>query len=235
MMDDYLDDLLDRLVPTEPHDAWEDVLRRARRSRRRYTVLGAAIAVLVLAPATWATVTAFEGTPAPLSIHQQFRMWEAQAAARSYALAEAGFKANVPLADPNKAHGVLQLATSDGPIDLWATPERDGSGTCWFVGWESDLNGSPDTLGTGKCVQGNESAIDPSTWNDPRHPSTTILTGSVTGAETTVDVTLTDGSTTTLPVAEHLFLGALPPGSTLASITGRDSGGNAVGSWTPPS
>jgi hypothetical protein len=49
-----------------------------------------------------------------------------------------------------------------------------------------------------------------------------------------VDVTLTDGSTTTLPVVEHLFLDALPDGSKLASIIGRDAGGNVDASWMPP-
>jgi hypothetical protein len=46
-------------------------------------------------------------------------------------------------------------------------------------------------------------------------------------------VKLTDGRTTTLPVVEHLFLGALPRGSEPASITGLDVSGNVLASWTP--
>lgn len=129
-------------------------------------------------------------------------------------------------------HGVLQLQTSDGPLDLWAAPESDGSGTCWFVGWESDIS-ADHAIGTGSCTESNDAAITPETYNDASHPSYTVLVGSVTGSETTLDVTLTDGRTTTLPVVEHLFLGALPHGSELASITGRDASGNVVASWTP--
>jgi hypothetical protein len=45
-------------------------------------------------------------------------------------------------------------------------------------------------------------------------------------------MTLTDGTTTTLPVVEHLFLGALPHGSNVASVTGRDANGDVVATWT---
>lgn len=54
MTDAYLDDLLDELVPTEPHEAWNDVLRRARRARRRYVVVVAAVLTLLVAPSAWA-------------------------------------------------------------------------------------------------------------------------------------------------------------------------------------
>ena len=72
-MTDYLDHLLEELIPAE-RDAgsWSDVLDRARRSRRRYTALVAVLAALVLAPAAWAAVNAFEGTPAPQVIQQNF-------------------------------------------------------------------------------------------------------------------------------------------------------------------
>ena len=226
-MTDYLDHLLDELVPVE-RDAgsWSDVLDRARRSRRRYTALVAVVAALVLAPAAWAAVNAFEGTPAPQVIQQNFSYH------RVTINPWTGNIVNETDADASKSHGVLQLQTSDGPLDLWAAPEADGSGTCWLVGWESDIS-ADHAIGTGSCTESNDAAINPRTYNDASHPSYTVLVGSVTGSETTLDVTLTNGSTTTLPVAEHLFLGALPPGSQLASITGRDATGNVVASWTP--
>jgi len=226
-MSDYLDHLLDELVPTERDSgSWSDVLDRARRSRRRYTAVVAVVAALVLAPAAWAAVNAFEGTPAPQVIQQNFSY------TRVTINPWTGNIANEANADASKAHGVLQLQTSDGPLDLWAAPETNGSGTCWFAGWESDIS-ADHAIGTGSCTEADSPAIDPRTYNDASHPAYTVLVGSVTGSETTLDVTLTDGSTTTLPVAEHLFLGALPPGSQLASITGRDGTGNVVASWTP--
>ncbi len=231
MMDAHLDGLLDELVTAEPRDAWSDVLGRARRSRRRYTAVVAAAAVLVLAPATWAAVNAFEGTPAPESIHQGFVQWNSGADQMETYLAQQGFKKHFPRADASKAHGVLQIATSDGPLDMWAAPEVDGTGTCWFVGWESDMH-EDRALGGGTCTEADDSGIDAGwEWGAP-HPTYTVLEGSVTGDETSLDVTLTDGSTTTLPVVEHLFLAALPRGSKPASIVGHDAAGDVVDTWT---
>ena len=226
-MTDYLNHLLDELVPVE-RDAgsWSDVLDRARRSRRRYAVAVAVVAALVLAPAAWAAVSAFEGTPAPQVIQQNFSYH------RVTINPWTGNIINETDADATKSHGVLQLQTSDGPLDLWAAPEIDKSGICWFAGWESDIS-ADHAIGTGSCTESNDAAINPRTYNAASHPAYTVLVGSVTGSETTLDVTLTNGSTTTLPVAEHLFLGALPPGSQLASIIGRDATGNIVASWTP--
>lgn len=232
-MDAYLDGLLDELVAAEPRERWDDVLGRARRSRRRYTAVVAAVAALAVVPATWAAVNAFEGTPAPPSIHQSFVQWNAGAEQMETSAAQDGFKTQVPRADASKAHGVLQLATTDGPLDMWAAPELDGSGTCWFVGWESDMHGD-NARGGGSCTEADEDPINAGwEWGND-HPTYTVLEGSVTGDETTLDVTLTDGSTTTLPVVEHLFLGALPKGSQPASIVGRDANGDVVATWTEP-
>ncbi|HJU37412.1 MAG TPA: hypothetical protein VJ716_08355 [Gaiellaceae bacterium] len=233
MIDAHLDRLLDELVAAEPRERWNDVVGRARHSRRRYAAVVAGIAVLVLTPATWAAVDAFEGTPAPESINQSFVQWNAGAEQMETFDAQSGFKKQEPRADASKAHGVLQLATSDGPLDMWAAPELDGNGTCWFVGWESDMHGD-HALGEGSCTEGDDSAIDPSWGWGADHPDDTIMEGSVTGEETTLDVTLTDGRTTTLPVVEHLFLAALPRGSKPASIVGRDAAGHVVDTWTDP-
>jgi hypothetical protein len=225
MSETYLDGLLDELVTADPDEQWNDVVARARRSRHRYTAVVAAVVVLVLAPGTWAAVNAFEGTPAPHVIEQDFSYH------RVTINPWTGFVHRLPDADASKSHGVLQLQTSDGPLDLWAAPETDGSGMCWFVGWESDISAS-HAIGTFACTTSDDAAITPETYNAASHPAYTVLVGSVTGSETTLDVTLTDGSTTTLPVAEHLFLGALPPGSQLASITGREAAGNVVATWS---
>jgi hypothetical protein len=228
MSDTYLDGLLDELVIAEPHEAWDDVLGRARRSRRRYAGVVAAFAALVLAPTTWAAVKAFEGTPAPQVIQQNFSYNRVTINPRT------GFVEDLfPAADSSKAHGVLQVATSDGPLDMWAAPELKGNGTCWFVGWDPELNGPNGPRGVNSCTQTDAQPLNWMDWNDAKHPSYTVLIGSVNGSETTLDVTLADGSTTTLPVVEHLFLGALPHGSHVASIVGRDASGNVVATWPP--
>jgi hypothetical protein len=236
MMDAHLDGLLDELVATEPREAWDDVLARARHSRRRYAGVVAAVAVLVLAPATWAAVNAFEGTPAPQSIQQNFLQWDAQAAAREYALAQAGFTAKVPRAEADKAHGVLQLQTGDGPLDMWAAPATDG-GTCSFIGWESDLNGADGTAyGYGGCVPATPQNGEDIAWGEvnlpPSHPNYWVLSGYVYGDAATVDVVLADGRTTSLPVVEGLFMAAFDSEVKIDSLTARDAGGNVVATST---
>jgi hypothetical protein len=236
MTDTHLDGLLDELVTAELHERWNDVLGRARRSRRRYTAVAAGIAVLVLAPATWAAVDAFEGTPAPQSVVQNFLQWDA-AAALSAAQARAGLTAHVPTADASKTHGVLRLQTGDGPLDLWAAPGTDG-GTCWFVGWESDLDRPDGAYGFAGCAP--QTPIDGRdfSWGEvnlpPLHPNYWVLYGYVYANASTVDVTLSDGTTTTLPVVERLFMASFDSDRTVVSFTARDSAGNVVATWTNP-
>lgn len=54
MTDDYLNRLLDEFATAEPREDWGDVLKRARRARRRYVAVAVAIATLVLVPSAWA-------------------------------------------------------------------------------------------------------------------------------------------------------------------------------------
>lgn len=237
MTDAYLDGLLDELVTAEPREQWYDVRGRARRSRRRYAAVVATLAVLVLTPATWAAVNAFEGTPAPQSVVQNFLQWDARAAALSAAQARAGFAAHVPTADASKAHGVLQLQTGDGPLDLWAAPGTDG-GTCWFIGWESDLNRPYGAYGFGGCAPQTPTDGRKISWGEvnlpPLHPNYWILNGYVYGDASTVEVTLSNGESTTLPLVERLFIAAFDSDTKIASFTARDDAGQVVASWTNP-
>jgi hypothetical protein len=234
-MDAHLDGLLDELVTAKPRERWNDVVSRARHSRRRYIAVVAALAVFVLAPATWAAVNAFEGTPAPQSIQQNFLQWDAQAAARQYALAQAGFTAKVPRAEPDKAHGVLQLQTGDGPLDMWAAPETDG-GNCYFIGWESDLSRPAGAYGYGGCVPATPQNGDDIAWGEvnlpPTHPNYWVLSGYVYGDASSVDVVLADGRTTTLPVVERFFMAAFDSDEKVASLTAHDADGNVVATST---
>lgn len=236
MMDAHLDGLLDELVTAEPREQWKDVLGRARRSRRRYTTVVAALAVLVLAPATWAAVDAFEGTPAPPSVVENFLQWDARAAALSAARAQAGFTAQVPAADASKAHGVLRLQTGDGPLDLWAAPGLNDGGTCLFIGWESDLDRPYGAYGFGGCEPETPADGREIAWGEvnlpPLHPSYWILSGYVYGDANTVEVVFADGGTTTLPVVERFFMAAFTSDREIASFTARDSVGNVVATLT---
>jgi hypothetical protein len=233
MMDAYLDDLLDELVPAEPRDAWDDVLHRARHSRRRYTALVAVVAALVLVPAAWAAVNAFEGTPAPPDVSNSFTLLNRM----PDPAVEQGIAAKWPQADVSKAHGVIEIQTADGPEDLWAAPDDQG-GQCYFIDWAND---APDQDGSaygfgGGCGQSPQPASNIS-WGDvwvAGHPDLMTIWGTVYVDAATVRASLDDGSTLTLPVVEHAFLGSAPKGTDIAKLTALDANGNVVASDTPP-
>src|SRR5262249_11694296 len=144
LMDAYLDHLLDELVAVEAPQAWQDVLDRARRSRRRYVAAVAVVAALILAPAAWAITQAFEGKPAPPSVTPFFRASNRMRAQMANALGRKEPKGMV-----SKAHGVIQVKTLDGLIDLWAAPAQ-GGGTCQLVAWEPNPS-HPQGAASGGC------------------------------------------------------------------------------------
>ncbi len=230
----------ERIFPQPEAEAdWDGVLRRAGVRSRRYVVALALAAALVLAPAAWAITRAFEGTPAPPSVKSNFQLSNEMAAKFPKT-----FGRKFPKAIVSKAYGVIQVKTADGPLDLWAAPAR-GGGTCDFVGWQSDLNHA-HAAGGGTCypataklnnAQSSSSAhnLDFGTWGDYKHRNYKIVNGYAYGAATTVRVTLSNGHTKTLPVVEHLFLGALHQSThwrlrpKIVSVTTRNAHGQIVG------
>lgn len=227
----------ERIFPQPDADAdWDEVLRRAGVRSHRYLVALVVVATLVLAPAAWAITHAFQGKPAPASIKSYF-----QESNKSRAVFAKTLGRKEPKAIVSKAHGVIQVKTADGPIDLWAAPAR-GGGTCAFVGWQSDLNHAHAT-GMGDCYRATAALAKAAnnlvwgSWGDYQHRNYKIVNGYAYNGATTVRVTLSNGKTTTLPVVEHLFLGALHQSThwrqrpKLVSITTRDGHGHIVGYW----
>jgi hypothetical protein len=233
MSESYIDGLLDELVPAEPREGWDDVVRRARRSQRRYVALVVAIAVLVLAPATWAAVKAFEGTPAPPKIQQSFVRMNSMLTEAQAGVAESSLLRQIQTADVSKAHGVLQVPTRYGPLDLWVAPEFGGKGRCWFISWVREMN-TPQGFGGGACTNPATpgGGIDVGPQWDAGHPSISVLYGSVSGPESTLAVKLRDGRTVTLPVVEHLALGVVSGHDfgpfPIVSYTGHNASGKVV-------
>ena len=241
-MDAYLDHLLDELVAAEAPEAWQDVLDRARRSRHRYVAAVALIAAFILAPAAWAITQAFEGTPAPASVKSFFRTSNKMSAQMAKVLGRKEPKAIV-----SKAHGVIQVKTLDGLLDLWAAPAR-GGGTCQLVAWEPNPS-HPRGAESGGCyaataaLNNSDSSgrnIDWSSGGDYWHRNYNVITGYAYDDATTVRVTLSNGSTKTLPVVEHLFLGALQQSlhwrrrPKIVSLAARNDRGRLVGYWRRP-
>jgi hypothetical protein len=222
MTESYLDGLLDELVLSEPRERWDDVVHRARRAQRRYTALVLAVAMLVLASCSWVAVRVFEGTPAPPPVRGTFRFSN-----RAFAEFPKKLGNEFPQAEVDKAHGVLQVQTKDGPLDLWAAPSTDG-GTCFVLGLENEMTAKMQLGSMSGCTRADTPPISAGTFGAG---ADTVLDGYATGSEATAQVTLTNGRTITLPVVEHFFLGSDPGGLAPASITGRDRSGKIVASW----
>jgi len=212
------------------------VLLPARFSRRTRVVLAAGLAGLVLVPAAVAVggkiAGMFEGTPAPPEVSTSFTAFNTMADLST----RQGFADNTPRADVSKAHGVVELQTADGPEDLWAAPSADG-GTCYFIDFANDPPGPTGDRGFGDCNPSGTPASNISWGVDwmVSHPDLLTLSGSVFVAAATVQATLADGSTVTLPVVEGFFVGSLDNGAKVTQITAYDTAGKQVAQWVPPS
>ncbi|HZS31665.1 MAG TPA: hypothetical protein VFA37_10440 [Gaiellaceae bacterium] len=227
MTESHLDGLLDALVRAEPRGSWDDVLQRARRAQRRYVAVVVAIAALVLAPATWAAVHAFEGTPAPPPIRHNFVFTN-----RLRARESARFGKDFPQAEASKAHGVLQVRTRSGALDLWAAPSTQG-GSCFFVDWEAGiLKGL--VSGAGGCMERGDPPLAGGTLEGGGPSRYAALYGSALDSAVKVRVALTNGRTVSLPVVEHYFLGVVRSGIAVVNITALDASGKVVARWKSP-
>jgi hypothetical protein len=238
-MDTYLDHLLDELVTVEPHEAWQDVLHRARRSRRRYAAALVLIAALFLAPAAWAIAQAFKGKPAPPSA--KFRFGHTIVGAHSLkeviALAEREPKAVV-----SKAHGVIQLQTKDGRIDLWAAPAR-GGGKCFLItlqrrGYPAiNVGCYPATKHTAGSSVDHNLIWTSGSWDTYLRRNYNLVYGRAYGGATSLGVTFSNHETKTLPVVEGLFLGAWTKSAPsrqrprIVALTTYNGHGRIVGYW----
>ncbi len=232
-----LEDLLDELVPPfEPEPGgWADVLTRAHETRRRYALIAAALLALLVVPTAVALhgriADLFQGTPAPPAVSSSF---EAMNRAPDLA-ARKGFGAKFPRADVAKAHGVLEVQTSDGPLDLWAAPSDQG-GQCWWIDFANDPVLPGGRFGFGGCDRGSTPApeIEPGDiWVEP-HPTLKTLYGQVTTPASRVEAELTDGSRLTLPVVEGFFLGTHERSAQLSRITAYDAAGHEVATFSYP-
>jgi hypothetical protein len=238
-MDAYLDHLLDELVTVEPHEAWQDVLHRARRARRRYAAALVLIAALCLAPAAWAIAQAFEGKPAPPSV--KFRFGHTIVGAHSLreliALAEREPKAVV-----SKAHGVIQVQTKQGRIDLWAAPAR-GGGKCFLITWQHrgyppiDVGCYPATAPTAGGSFVHNLIRTSGDRLDYLHRNYNLVNGRAYGGATSLRVTLSNHKTKTFPVVEGLFLAAWEQSlhsrqrPKIVALTTYNEHGHVVGYW----
>jgi hypothetical protein len=217
-------------LATSPRPRWR-VLLRARLTRRSRLALAVVLVGLVIVPAALAfggkIVDLFEGTPAPPAVTTTFEGFNrlADLSIRK------GFEGQAPHADVSKAHGVIEIQTADGPLDLWAAPNDQG-GLCWFIDFANDRTGSNGQPGFGTCDTPSTRSASNITFEGPlwmlAHPSLYTVDGLVYVDAATVALTRADGSTATLPVVEGLFLGSFDSGANVTQVTAYDKTGAKV-------
>lgn len=208
----------------------------------RRPVVGIALVAALLASAGVAVAAgfgAFEGTPAPPNISTTFTRLNSMADQA----VQQGIAGKYPQADVSRAHGVLEIQTPDGPEDLWVAPSDQG-GECFFIDWANDppqQNGSQ--YGFGGCQPPwatSNPVIPPGVSWIEGHPNLLTVDGSVAVDAASVKIAFADGSTMTLPVVEHFYLGSIDKTAAQLSeakpveLTAFDAAGNQVAQWTPP-
>ena len=235
MTDASIDEILDEYVPpfAPRSQGWEDVLGRARRSRRRYAALAAAALALVLVPTAVSfggrVVNIFQGTPAPPAVSSSFEANNRMADMAT----QQGFADKFPHADVSQAHGVLEVQTPDGPEDLWVAPDDQG-GHCWWVNWANDPVTAAGQFGFGGCDPPDaHSGIDAGTIWVEAHPTMQTLWGRVFVQADRAVVELQDGSSSTLQVVEGGFLASLSRDARVVRVTAYD-GDRKAATWEAP-
>ena len=238
-------------LATTRQPGWRRLLFSGR-SRRLRPALVVAVVGLVLVPTAAAfggrIVSLFLGTSAPPSVSFVFSGDNrfAEMAMR------AGF-ARLPHVDVSKAHGVIQIQTADGPEDLWVAPNDQG-GRSAFIDFAKQPPGSMahNVVQNVQSGRAESSSTVPGLgfgFSDPvaapaanitlhelgwvLHPSLVTVTGTVYVDAATVQLTLADGSTMTLPVVERMFLGSFSKGAKVTQVAAFDKAGNRVANLTP--
>ena len=255
MSEAYLDHLFDELVTAEPQPAWNDVLGRARHSRRRYGVLVAAVALFALAPAAWAIDDAFFGSAPPPEIQSRAAFLNEQAPLAVANAAAAGWpdpEQYGTTADISQLRGVMQVHTPYGPLDVWAAPSSIG-GLCYWTEYESVLKASPEQMaepgGGGGCTMAGDLGKNYSTAITTMYPLVYTHTGYTDNPNAaSAEITFQVGDkviTASGPVVEGLYVIVTPrdPSHTtdwdtantgILKIVTYDASGNEVETWENP-
>jgi hypothetical protein len=250
-----LDSDLDRLAPASGWEPdWADVLHRAgeqrkrrsprlafppgRRARRLLVIGLLAAGVVAIATPALGVIGAirdlFEGTPPTPLVQQHFMAWNQLGRRATHSPRWNQLQVNA-----SKAHGVLAIRTSDGPVYLWVAPTRSG-GTCWLLQFVNHKSTATQSIGPSGCLGttliGSSIAWwgilpSPSVWRDGVGASSAsfgILIGQAFGDASYLIVESSRHPILRVPVVEHFFAAVVPAEPTIHKITSYDSHGKQL-------
>jgi hypothetical protein len=237
LLDDLIRSALNGPLEADGAPAWEAVLERAhtcperRRIGLRRLVVAVSLAVLVLVPPAVAfhrqLLDLIEGKPAPTSVVNDFRSWNAlRASAAERAIGMRLFAGRNSQVDAARARGVAELHTTAGPVSIWEAPQRHG-GECWLF-----VFGAPaqaDRTVTGSC--------DPALAAGPILTVEWIETHLLPGLRivhvrargvAAVELRLADGTTRTMDLVAGHALAALPRDVVPVAVVAKNSAGRVI-------
>lgn len=222
--------------------AYAEVMARVSPRRERHRMIPASrsrvalvvvLGLLILVPTAFAVrgtvIDAFTGTPPTPTVTEQYSQLNALFDMSTADAAKRGFAQVAPHVDASKAHGLVQVQTSDGPEQLWSAPASDGS-ACLLAVFVADASSGQMWCDSGKHL----SNVSLSWEENVEHPTLETVVGFVYVNAATVTLTLADDSSVTAPVVEGAYLISLPHGMQVTHIAADDASGNEVGSYDPP-
>jgi hypothetical protein len=197
---------------------------------RRHVALAAAVATLVVVPSALAIERAFEGSPPPADVSNAVGALNRMSDLANTYAAQQGFAVHAPHAIPSTTHGVAQVETGDGPVDLWAA-DSDTGGTCLLFDWEAD-GASPSGVAYAASTCDEQAPASKIAFGgewSAEHPDYNVLYGHVYATDAaTLEVSFADGTSTTLPLVEGDYLGVVDHAQRVVSLRALDATGATV-------
>lgn len=156
------------------------------------------------------------GKPAPAPVEERLR---------DEALAErlVPLFAGQPVADVDKAHGVMAIASSKGPVALWTVPTRGGP-ICYFVEVVRLSERAGEPRGDSRCTP-KPSPTAPIVWARTKEGALTLVSGFLAENVESLLLRSPEGTETPVSTAERFFLAELPGGREGYRLIARDARG----------
>lgn len=202
---------------------------RPRAVARRWPKIALAMALIVLAGAVANVAFGLglgdrlhdlvAGKPAPPPIEERLR---------DEALAErlVPLFAGKPVAEVDKAHGVMAIGSSEGPVALWTVPTRDGP-ICYFVELVRLSERADEPRGESRCTP-KPSPTAPIVWSRLERGGLRIASGFLAGNVDSLWLRSPEGAMDPVPTAERFFLAELPGGLEGYALIARDARGTEL-------
>jgi hypothetical protein len=131
-----------------------------------------------------------------------------------------------PVVEADKAHGVMAIATSGGPVALWTLPTNEGP-ICYFVEIVRLSERAGEPRGDSRCTP-KPSATAPVVWSRTKQGGLTIVSGYLADNVDSLWLRTPEGAMNRVATAERFFLAGLPDGREGHALIARDVGGTEI-------